>query len=69
MKETTDIWLASFLRMKGHRVHDYQKIKPNRVRFMFDIPEDEWKRLKLEFDKSEISDIKHHQTALIDLAH
>jgi len=68
-RSTTDIWFASFLRLNGHKVSDYEIISRNRGKFVFDLGEERWKELRLKFDSSEISDIKLHQIALKDLLH
>lgn len=69
MKETTDIWLASFIRMKGHNVADFEVISKNKAKFKFEVSDEEWRKLKMAFDVSDISKIKLHQIALKDLIH
>ena len=68
-RSTTDIWFASFLRLNGHKVTNYEIISKNKGKFIFNLCEDSWKELRLKFDSSEISDIKLHQIALKDLLH
>lgn len=69
VRSTTDIWFSSFLRMKGHDVKNFEVFSKNKGKFYFDVPEDEWKELRLAFDSSDISKIKLHQIALRDLLH
>lgn len=69
MKESTDIWFCSYLKMKGHHIKDYTVISSNKGRFFFDMTEAEWKKMKLEFDSSEIGRMKLEQIALKDLLH
>lgn len=69
VKLTTDIWFASFLKLKGHKVKNFDVMTKSKGRFHFEISEEEWKKLKLEFDASDISKIKMHQIALKDMLH
>lgn len=67
LKATSDIWFASFLKLQGFEVNNYEIMSKNKGKFFFIIEDDNWKKLKLRFDKSEISKIKLHQIALRDL--
>jgi hypothetical protein len=67
MKETTDIWFASFLMLKGYKVQDFEVINKGRGRYSFDIDESSWKEIKLQFSSSDIAKIKMNQLALKDM--
>lgn len=69
MKNTTDIWFGSFLLSKGHNVKDYDIIKKGKGRYYFDLTDDEWKELKLEFGASNISELKAYHTKLKDFVY
>jgi hypothetical protein len=54
--KTRDLWFYAFLRIRGYPVCDYTKPEDsNKSDFIFDIPNEDWKKLKLEFNKSELS--------------
>lgn len=64
---TTDIWFASFLRLRGFHLKNYMVLSRGKGSFEFSITDDVWKIMKLEFDSSEISKVKHLQASLKDL--
>ena len=67
MKETTDLWFASYLLLKGETVANFVKIAPRKAKYQFDISDDAWKQYKLEFFSSDIQQIKQKQEQLKDL--
>lgn len=67
--QTSDIWFAAHLRMKGYKITDFEVIGKGRGRYTFDINPDNWKSEKLEFNNSIASELKIHQIALKDLLH
>lgn len=69
MKSSQDVWFISFLKLKGYEIHHYDVISRGKVKCYFDIPDEEWKNLKLEFNKSEISKYKTIIDGLKDLAY
>lgn len=69
MKETTDLFFAAFLKFKGYEISDYQVLSRGKAKYKFDISDDEYKKLKLEFIKSDISKIKQIMEELKDLAY
>jgi hypothetical protein len=69
VKVTTDIWFASFLKLKEYQVINFDVLPKSKGRFYFNISDEDWKKLKLEFDASAISKIKMHQIALKDMLH
>lgn len=62
LKKTTDVWFAAFLMKQGHKVASYDVIQRGKVRCHFALSEQEWQKMKLEFNNSEIIKFK----ALID---
>lgn len=58
VKQTTDVWLAAFLMKKGHKVAKYDIIGRGKVACFFDVQDEEWNKLKLEFNNSDISEYK-----------
>lgn len=68
-KTTTDIWFSAFLKMKGYPVVNFDVLPKSKGRFHFNIQDEDWKKMKLEFDASDISKIKMNQIALKDMLH
>ena len=67
-KATKDLWFASFLKLRGYEVVDFDVEKDRRRgTFYFNIDDDTWKHLKLDFDKTDLSKIKYLQGQLKDL--
>lgn len=67
VKATTDIWFSSFLRMKGYEIANFDVLPRMKGRYYFKISEDDWKKMKVEFNKSTVSEIKMQQIALKDM--
>lgn len=67
MYVTTDLWFASFLKLKGYELSDYEVIKRGKANFMFSISDDDCKKLKLEFMKDYISEVKQTYEQLKDM--
>lgn len=67
LKSSTDLWFCAFLKKKGHKLVTYDVISRGKGRFYFDLSEDEWKSLKLEFNSSEVSSMKMFIQQLQDL--
>lgn len=67
MKNTTDIWFASFLFGKGHKIVKIDNSSGRRASFYFDIDGDDWDKLKLEFGQSPDIQIKYTHEKLKDL--
>ena len=49
VKKTTDIWFAAYLQFKKYALQDFEVLHPGKSIFKFDIPDQSWKDLKLEF--------------------
>ena len=69
MKTTTDLWLATYLISKDVVLQDYKQLGPRKVSFCFDISDDDWKKLKLEYFSSELSEFKQAMEKLKDLSY
>ena len=69
MKDTTDIWFCAFLLYKEKDIKKYIKIGRGRVRCYFDISEEDWQELKLEFNNSELVKFKGLIDRVKDLAY
>lgn len=68
LKVSSDVWFCAFLIKKGLKIKEYDVIDKGRVRCKFDVTEDEWKKYKLEFNNSELSEFKTIIDKLKDLA-
>lgn len=68
MKTSQDVWFISFLKINGHEIAHYEVIARGKVKCSFDISDEEWKELKLEFNKSEISKYKSIIESIKDLS-
>jgi hypothetical protein len=67
MKWSSDIWFCAFLVHNGLEVKDFQLIAKGKARYGFDISDEDWKLLKLEFSKAEIAKYKAIFEKLKDL--
>lgn len=67
MKSTTDLWFACFLMENGHDAKDYQSMKGGKVKFLFEIEDVAWKKLKIDFQKSTVMKIKLNYEKLLNL--
>lgn len=67
--ETTDIWFASYLLYKGYVLTDFDVIHRGKGKYKFEITEEQWKELKLEFSSSETNAIKSHHLSLKDMTY
>lgn len=69
MIPTKNIKFVAFLRLKG--VHPTQVVKEGRgkAEFQFDVSDDKWHGLKLEFDKSPYQQFAQALDAVADLAY
>jgi hypothetical protein len=68
LKHTTDVWYAGFLLTKGIKLAKYDVIDRGKVRCYFELTDDQWKQFKVEFNNSEISDLKQAVAKIKDLA-
>lgn len=67
VKNTTDIWFAAFLRNKGFNMKTVEVIKRGKGKFYFEIDDESWKSMKLDFLKSDFCKCKELISQLKDL--
>ena len=67
--KTTDLWFASFLIFKKFKLSAYNVISRGKGEFFFQMTEEEWKKMKLEFNSSDLSVIKQTIDQLKDLCY
>ncbi len=68
LKKATDVWFCAFVINKGHSIKKYDVLSRGKVCCYFEITEDEWKSLKLEFNNSELINFKGIINNIKDLA-
>jgi len=68
-KKITDLWFATFLRMKGFELADFELIHRGKGVYIFDIDDETYRKLRLEFFKSDISKAKQTMESLKDMAY
>lgn len=59
MKQTNDVWFMAFLTKRGYKFKDYSRSADKKVTLKFDISDEEWKKMVIEFSQSELSDYKN----------
>lgn len=69
MKSTTDIWLMAFLKKNKIEMERYDVIGRGKLKAYFNVSDAEWQKMKLAFNKAEISEYKHIIDALKDLCY
>lgn len=69
MKTTTDLFFAAFLIHCGHKVASFESIGQKKLKYSFEIDDENFKRLRLEFMASQASKIKQIIEELKDLAY
>lgn len=69
MNSTTDLWFGGFIILKGYNPSNYELIGRgfSKGKFYFDISDEDWKKLNLEYDKTEHKKMKYAQESLKDL--
>ena len=67
--KTTDLFFMAFLINKGYSVKKYDVIAKGKISCYFEIADEDWKSLKLEFNSSEASKLKQIIEQLKDLAY
>ena len=59
MKRTTDMFMAAWLGVeKGIEFDDYNRLDRRRVEYLYEITDEQWKKLKMGFYKSIVSKVK-----------
>ena len=67
MKGSTDIWFTSFLLSKGYSVTDFELLAKHKGNYKFNISDEDWKKLKLEYISSDIKKLEELHKQLKDL--
>jgi len=67
MKGLTDLWFAAFLKIKGYKLSNFEAVGPKKIRFFFEISEEDYKKERVAFFKSEYSQYKQVIEELKDL--
>lgn len=68
LKTSSDVWFCAFLMKNGIAIKEYDVIDKGRVRCKFELSDVDWKKYKLEFNSSELSEFKAIIDKLKDLA-
>lgn len=69
MKSTQDVWFCAFLIKNKYEIEKYDVIGRGKIKAYFNITDNEWQKMKLEFSKSELSEFKNIIDKLKDLAY
>lgn len=69
MLNTTDIWFAAYLMHRGYKIHKYDVIGKGKTRCHFDLADEVWTQLKLDFNNSEFIKFKGLIEQVKDLAY
>lgn len=69
MKYSTDLWLNAYLLLKEIPISSYELVERGKVRLYFNLSDEEWKRLKLEFSNSDFSKMKFMVEKIKDLSY
>ena len=67
--KTKDLFFASYLRLKGYKIKDFEVITRGKGVYEFDISESDWKVAKMEFLESDLSKAKQIMEELKDLVY
>lgn len=66
MKHTRDLWFTSFLTMNKIQLSNYT-IENGKLKFFFDLTDEEWASWRRQFLTSDIAECKMQQEKLKDL--
>lgn len=58
MKNTTDIWFAAFLMIKGEKLSNYTVISRGKVSCSYELTDEQWQKYKLEFNNGDYAKFK-----------
>lgn len=64
---TTDIWFSAFLKANGYEIIKFDVLSRGKGRYYFQISEEDWKKMKVEFNGSELLKYKYLIESLKDL--
>jgi hypothetical protein len=66
---TCDIWFAAYLKFNGYVIKDFEIIQRGKAKFIFDMSQEDYKKMKLDFIKSDLSKLKQIIEEVKDLAY
>ena len=69
LKNSTDIWFCAYLQLQGIKLAKYDVEGRGKVRCYYDVTDDEWKQLRLDFNNSDVSRYKTAVESIKDLAY
>lgn len=70
MQVTSDLWFATYLKVRGVDPVNYETIgKTTKLKVFFRISAEEWRAHRVAFANSEISKFRNEMTRLKDLAY
>lgn len=69
MLNTTDIWFTAYLMHRGYKIAKYDVIGKGKARCHFEISEEDWNQLKLDFNNSDLIKFKGLIEQVKDLAY
>ena len=67
MKTVTDLWFAAYLKSRGYILKDFTVIQRGKGSYIFEISDEEYKKVKLDYFNSELSKVKQIMEELKDL--
>lgn len=67
--ETKNIKLVAYLRLKGRHPDKVDKISRGKAKYLFEMSQEEWAKLKQDFDRSEFITYAQCYDAVVDLAY
>lgn len=69
MQETKNVKLVAYLRLIGKHPDKVEQISRGRAKYLFDMTQDEWAKLKQDFDRSDFIKYAQCMDAITDLAY
>ena len=66
---TKDVWFSAYLQDLGHEIVAVNRITRGKAEYMFELSEEDWRKLKLDFHNSKLSKYKSLISKLKDLAY
>jgi len=69
LQSSTDIWFIAFLMSKGKQIIKFEKLGRGKVKCYFELNDEEWSALKLEFNNSDLIKFKGLVEQVKDLSY
>ena len=54
LKYSSDLWFSAFLMLKGYKIENFIQIGKGKVKCGFNLTDEDWQKLKLDFNNSEL---------------